>query len=126
MTSNKQHWENIYTSKQPHEVSWTQEVPATSLDFIRGFNLPKTASMIDIGGGDSKLVDFLLMEGFKDITVLDSYNGIFPCFFLGRFTTLFSSILYPLISLLRVSSGVTTSSIYPFSAARYGLAKRSV
>lgn len=71
MTSNKQHWENIYTSKQPHEVSWTQEVPATSLDFIHGFNLPKTASIIDIGGGDSKLVDFLLMEGFKDITVLD-------------------------------------------------------
>lgn len=71
MTSNKQHWEKVYTEKQPHEVSWTQEVPATSLDFIRGFNLPRNASIIDIGGGDSKLVDFLLMEGFEDITVLD-------------------------------------------------------
>lgn len=71
MTSNKNHWEKIYTEKQPHEVSWTQEVPSTSLTFIHGFNLPKTASIIDIGGGDSKLVDFLLQEGFQDIAVLD-------------------------------------------------------
>ncbi len=71
MTNQKHHWEKIYTEKQPGEVSWTQEVPSTSLDFIRGFNLPKTAGIIDIGGGDSKLVDFLLMEGFEDITVLD-------------------------------------------------------
>lgn len=71
MTNQKHYWEKIYTEKQPGEVSWTQEVPSTSLDFIRAFNLPKTAGIIDIGGGDSKLVDFLLMEGFEDITVLD-------------------------------------------------------
>lgn len=71
MASNKEHWENVYTSKQPHEVSWTQEIPTTSLSFIHEFNLPKNASIIDIGGGDSKLVDFLLQEGFQDITVLD-------------------------------------------------------
>lgn len=71
MTKPKDHWEKIYTDKQPDELSWTQEVPSTSLAFIQGFNLPKDASIIDIGGGDSKLVDFLLMEGFQDITVLD-------------------------------------------------------
>lgn len=71
MPNDKQHWENVYANKQPHEVSWTQEVPATSLSFIKGFNLPKSASIIDIGGGDSRLVDFLLKEGFQDITVLD-------------------------------------------------------
>ncbi len=71
MPNDKQHWENVYANKQPHEVSWTQEVPATSLSFIKGFNLPKNASIIDIGGGDSRLVDFLLKEGFQDITVLD-------------------------------------------------------
>lgn len=43
----------------------------TSLDFIHSFNLPKTASIIDIGGGDSKLVDYLLEEGFQNISVLD-------------------------------------------------------
>lgn len=68
---NKQHWETVYTTKQPNEVSWTQETPQTSLDFIRSFNLSKSASIIDVGGGNSKLVDFLLNEGYENITVLD-------------------------------------------------------
>jgi SAM-dependent methyltransferase len=67
----KQHWENVYENKQPHEVSWTQEVPQTSLDFIVSLNLAKDAKLIDIGGGDSKLPDFLLESGYTDITVLD-------------------------------------------------------
>lgn len=67
----KAHWEQVYTTKQSHEVSWTQERPATSLDFIHSFNAPKNASIIDIGGGDSKLVDHLLDEGYQNITVLD-------------------------------------------------------
>lgn len=71
MTERKSHWENVYTSKQPNEVSWTQDVPQTSLDFINGFGLPKAAKIIDIGGGDSKLVDCLLDLGYQDITVLD-------------------------------------------------------
>lgn len=71
MTTRKEHWENVYASKQPHEVSWTQELPATSLEFIHGFHLPKSSKIIDIGGGDSRLVDYLLDEGYSDITVLD-------------------------------------------------------
>ena len=71
MENRKEHWEKVYATKQSHEVSWTQELPQTSLDFIHSFNLPKTASIIDIGGGDSKLVDFLLDEGFQNISVLD-------------------------------------------------------
>jgi 2-polyprenyl-3-methyl-5-hydroxy-6-metoxy-1,4-benzoquinol methylase len=67
----KRHWENVYETKQSNEVSWTQQVPQTSLDFIHNLNIPKTASIIDIGGGESNLVDFLLAEGFQDITVLD-------------------------------------------------------
>jgi hypothetical protein len=67
----KEHWEKVYETKQPNEVSWTQKVPTPSLDFIHSYHLPKTASIIDVGGGDSKLVDFLLNEGFEDITVLD-------------------------------------------------------
>ncbi|MBO9150792.1 class I SAM-dependent methyltransferase [Chitinophaga sp. GCM10012297] len=70
-TDRKQHWENVYSSKQPHEVSWTQAVPVISLDFIRSFNLPENARIIDIGGGDSKLADFLLDEGYENISVLD-------------------------------------------------------
>ena len=67
----KVHWNNVYSTKGAQEVSWTQEVPKTSLDFIKNFQLPKSASIIDIGGGDSKLVDCLLEEGYTDITVLD-------------------------------------------------------
>ncbi len=71
MESRKEHWEKIYSGKQRNEVSWTQELPKTSLDFVHSFNLPKTARIIDIGGGDSKLVDYLLEEGFENISVLD-------------------------------------------------------
>jgi ubiquinone/menaquinone biosynthesis C-methylase UbiE len=67
----KAHWENIYKTKEPNEVSWTQEVPTVSLGFIHKFNPPINAKIIDIGGGDSKLVDNLLSEGFTDISVLD-------------------------------------------------------
>ncbi len=67
----KAHWERVYKTHNPDQVSWTQPVPQTSLDFIHGFNLPKTSKIIDIGGGDSTLVDCLLKEGFTDITVLD-------------------------------------------------------
>jgi SAM-dependent methyltransferase len=67
----KNHWEKIYETKSPEHISWTQNVPKTSLDFIHSFGLTKTAKIIDIGGGDSKLVDYLLDEGFENITVLD-------------------------------------------------------
>lgn len=67
----KNHWEKVYTTKQPNEVSWTQEVPKSSLDFIDNFNLPKDASIIDIGGGDSNLVDHLIEAGYTNVSVLD-------------------------------------------------------
>lgn len=67
----QKHWDTVYETKNPNQVSWTQEVPKTSLDFIHSFGLTKTAKIIDIGGGDSKLADYLLDEGFVNITVLD-------------------------------------------------------
>lgn len=67
----KEHWETIFSTKNPQDVSWTQEVPSISLAFIHQFNVPKDASIIDIGGGDSKLVDFLLADGYTNISVLD-------------------------------------------------------
>lgn len=67
----KKHWETVYETKNPDKVSWTQDIPKTSLEFIRSFQLKKTAKIIDIGGGESKLVDYLLNEGFENISVLD-------------------------------------------------------
>lgn len=70
-TIRKNHWEKVYETKNPEQVSWTQELPKTSLDFISSFEVTKDAKIIDIGGGDSKLVDYLLEKGFENITVLD-------------------------------------------------------
>jgi len=71
MESKKQHWETVYETKTPEQVSWTQEKPEVSLNFIHDSGLDKSVSVIDIGGGDSKLVDFLLADGYSDVTVLD-------------------------------------------------------
>jgi len=68
---NKKHWENIYKTKKLSEVSWFQSTPETSLNFFQQFNVPKTAKIIDIGGGDSLLVDHLLDLGYQNITILD-------------------------------------------------------
>jgi len=67
----KEHWESIYQTKKPNEVSWYQEKPTTSLNLIAEVGLGKNAGIIDIGAGDSKLVDNLLALGFRNITVLD-------------------------------------------------------
>ena len=67
----KKHWENIYQTKQLSEVSWFQPTPETSLSFLKQFNIPKLAKIIDVGGGDSFLIDNLLDLGYQDITVLD-------------------------------------------------------
>ena len=67
----EQHWDQVFTTKSPQEVSWTQEYPTPSMDLIQGFNLPKSTAIIDIGGGDSLLVDTLLTKGYTNITVLD-------------------------------------------------------
>lgn len=67
----KEHWETVFSTKQPQEVSWTQAIPTTSLDLIAACELSKDAEIIDIGGGDSNLVDHLLALGYKNISVLD-------------------------------------------------------
>ena len=67
----KEYWNTIYNTKELNEVSWFQVYPTTSMEFINLFNLPKTAKIIDIGGGDSFFIDTLIEKGFSDITVLD-------------------------------------------------------
>jgi 2-polyprenyl-3-methyl-5-hydroxy-6-metoxy-1,4-benzoquinol methylase len=67
----KNHWDHIYETKQLNEVSWYQPTPDTSLKFFEQFNIPKQAKIIDVGGGDSLLVDHLLDRGYENITVLD-------------------------------------------------------
>jgi 2-polyprenyl-3-methyl-5-hydroxy-6-metoxy-1,4-benzoquinol methylase len=66
----KKHWETIYDTKQLTEVSWYQPIPETSLEFIQT-NAKKDDAIIDIGGGDSFLVDHLLDLEYTNISVLD-------------------------------------------------------
>jgi SAM-dependent methyltransferase len=65
------HWENVYTTKGEKEVSWFDDSATISLDPIRSTEVKTGASIIDIGGGASRLVDALLTEGFDAVTVLD-------------------------------------------------------
>lgn len=65
------HWENVYQTKGERDVSWFQESPAISLDLIRATGANLGASIVDIGGGASRLVDALLGEGYNFTTVLD-------------------------------------------------------
>jgi trans-aconitate methyltransferase len=67
----KAHWEHIYETKAENELSWFQERPVVSLDLIRATGVNPGAEIIDIGGGESRLVDALLNEGFGALTVLD-------------------------------------------------------
>jgi len=67
----KAHWENIYRTKEFKDLSWYQPFPDTSLNFLKQLNIPVTAKIIDIGGGDSFMVDKLLDLGYQEITVLD-------------------------------------------------------
>jgi hypothetical protein len=64
-------WESVYEVNQVNGVSWFQEEPVVSLDLVDRLGVHKDASVIDIGGGASLFVDFLLSRGFSDLTVLD-------------------------------------------------------
>jgi ubiquinone/menaquinone biosynthesis C-methylase UbiE len=75
--SKQTHWENIYETKDPNNVSWFQPHLQNSLDLIDSAQLDANAQIIDIGGGASTLVDDLLERSFKNVTVLDiSQNAL--------------------------------------------------
>lgn len=70
-TPSKSYWENIYLTKDTKKVGWFQPRPALALSLIEELAIPKDSSIIDIGGGDSYLVDFLLADDYSNVTVLD-------------------------------------------------------
>ena len=67
----KTHWENVYTTKAPDAVSWYKTHLETSLALIERAVPSRAASIIDVGGGESTLVDDLLQRGYQNVTVLD-------------------------------------------------------
>lgn len=71
MKSKQEHWDNVFANKSANEVSWTQNYPRISMRFISEINLPKTAKILEVGGGEGFLVDALLEKGYTNITVID-------------------------------------------------------
>ena len=67
----KTHWEKVYKTKEPDAVSWYRAHLETSLALIERAAQSRSASIIDIGAGESTLVDDLLARGYDDITVFD-------------------------------------------------------
>lgn len=67
----KTHWEDAYRTHAADEAGWYQAHPTMSLNLIEATGVLKSGKLIDVGGGDSTLVDHLLDWGFEHITVLD-------------------------------------------------------
>ena len=69
------HWEGVYSKKKSTEVSWYQQHPEHSFELIKATGVDPSASIIDIGGGASTLVDLLLDAGYQNLSVLDIAHG---------------------------------------------------
>lgn len=71
MIDRTQHWQQVYTTKHENEVSWFQERPDVSLAMIEAAGATRDSAIIDVGGGESHLVDWLLKDGYRALAVLD-------------------------------------------------------
>ena len=67
----RSHWEKVYDTKAPDQVSWFRPHLQMSLSLIEHASPDRSASIIDVGAGPSTLVDDLLVAGYRDLTVLD-------------------------------------------------------
>jgi ubiquinone/menaquinone biosynthesis C-methylase UbiE len=71
MSEEPNRWEGVYRSKEEAETSWFEDRPQVSLDLIAETGAGKDVAIVDVGAGSSRLVDCLLDQGFRRITVLD-------------------------------------------------------
>jgi hypothetical protein len=76
MSDRQQHWEGAYATNGPEAVSWYEPSPAVSLELLEALGVgAPTHSLLDVGGGASRLADALLGQGWEDVTVLDISAG---------------------------------------------------
>jgi SAM-dependent methyltransferase len=67
----QEHWDQIYRTKAPDHLSWYSPRLSASLELIERASVSRKAAVIDVGGGESTLVDDLLARGYQNITLLD-------------------------------------------------------
>lgn len=71
MSERKNHWDRVYEGKSPLQVSWYKDAPTLSVKLIEQCVASRDAGVIDVGGGASTLVDYLLAAGYRNLAVLD-------------------------------------------------------
>jgi trans-aconitate methyltransferase len=71
MSSRQSHWDTVYTSKTEQQVSWFEPLPALSLEMIEAAGVTPNTCVVDVGGGESHLVDALIARGLDCLAVLD-------------------------------------------------------
>jgi hypothetical protein len=67
----QRYWDTVYAARDASARSWYQSEPAVSLELLDALDVAVDDAIIDVGGGESTLVDHLLVRGFSDIAVLD-------------------------------------------------------
>lgn len=112
----KEHWNHVYQTKAHDDVSWYQSHPATSLKLIEACGVGKQEGILDVGGGASVLVDFLLDAGFTRLAVLAPRWGVRR--FLGFRFAAPQAILLP--RLRRLRRGRESIPIAPYLRAIHG------
>lgn len=70
-----EHWESIYRDRSSDELSWSQAAPTTSLRVIDELGVDPGEAVVDVGAGESALVDALLARGHRRLTILDVAHG---------------------------------------------------
>jgi trans-aconitate methyltransferase len=65
------HWDEVYSTKGERDVSWFEDVPARSIEMLDAAGLTPASCVLDVGGGESHLVDHLLARGLRCLAVLD-------------------------------------------------------
>jgi 2-polyprenyl-3-methyl-5-hydroxy-6-metoxy-1,4-benzoquinol methylase len=71
MTQKQEHWDTVYSARTESALTWFEDNPTMSRAILAAAGVTSDARVIDVGGGASRLVDALITDGFKAITVLD-------------------------------------------------------
>src|SRR5438093_12969140 len=71
IAGDRAHWQRLYRDRSPEEVSWYEPTPDVSMSLIEAAGVARTAAVLDVGAGASRLAASLLKAGFMDVTAAD-------------------------------------------------------
>ena len=67
----KEHWNKVYSSNDTRKLGWYEEIPEPSIKLLSKCNISKNSAILDVGAGETTLIDFLIDSGYTNITVAD-------------------------------------------------------